>query len=81
MLLRKIINIKENFRFTMRTQIYVIFGCAQKKIVLFTKRKSVIHDFRERSCEIAKLFSFYLILGLHGAFRNVTPRITEKGRY
>ena len=28
-----------------------------------------------------KLFSFYTILGLHGAFRNVIPRITEKGLY
>ena len=25
------------------------------------------------------LFSIYTILGLHGAFRNATPRISEKG--
>ena len=26
-----------------------------------------------------KLFSFYMILGLHGAFRNLTLPIAEKG--
>ena len=58
---------------------YVIFGHAQVKIVQFTKQKSVIRDFRARSSDIVKVFSFYAILGLHGTFRNATPCITEKG--
>ena len=44
--------------------------------------ESVICDFRARSSEsrilVGKLFSFYDILGLHSAFRNVTPHINEK---
>ena len=57
---------------------YVIFRRAQMKSVLFTMRISVIHNFQTCSSEIVKFFSFYAILGLHGAFRNRTLRITEK---
>ena len=49
------------------------------KIVQFTTQKSVIHNFRARSSKIVKLFSSYVILGFHGALRNVTSHITEKG--
>ena len=49
------------------------------KIVQFMTRKSVIHDFWACSSEIVKLLSFYAILSLHCAFRNVSPRITERG--
>ena len=58
-----------------------------KKIVPFMMRNSIgpIHDFRARSsesrCCMGILFSFYMILGLHGAFRNVTLRISEKALY
>ena len=41
--------------------------------------ESVVHDFQVCSSEsrvlIEKLFSFYAILCLHGAFRNITRRI------
>ena len=30
---------------------------------------------------MGKLFTFYGILGLHGAFRKITPRINEKAPY
>ena len=66
--LRKIINIKKIVRFTMRKSAFArFFWLAQEKIVQFMMRKSVIHDFRAHSS--------YAILGLHGAFKNVTPRI------
>ena len=44
-------------------------------------RKSVVHDFRAHSSEIVKLVTFYVILCLRGAFRNVTPCINEKAQY
>ena len=49
------------------------------KITKFTTQKSVTHDFQACSSEIAKLFAFYAILGLHNAFKNVCPCISEKG--
>ena len=56
-----------------------------KKIVRFMTWESVIHAFQERSSEsrirMEKLCSFYTVLGLHGAFRNVTVSITEKDLY
>ena len=64
-----------------QNQIYTNFRRAERKIVRFITRKSVIHDFQELLSEIVKLLSFYVILGLHGAFRSVNPRITEKGLY
>ena len=47
-----------------------------KKIVRFAMQKSVIHDFQTLSREI-----LIAILGLYGAFRDVTPRITENSLY
>ena len=56
-----------------------------EKIVQFAMQNSVIHDFRARSSgsqlSMGMSFSFYAILGLHGAFRNITPCISEKARY
>ena len=81
--LGKIINMvaikKKNVRFTTRTQIYTVCGRSKAKIVRFTTHRpnSVVHDFRSSSSEIL----FYSILSLHGAFRNVTPRIIESSLY
>ena len=36
----------------MCTQIYTVFGSTKAKIVRFTMRKSVIHDFQARSSKI-----------------------------
>ena len=50
-----------------------------EKIVRITMRNSAICDFRmclsKSQCSMGILFSFYAILSLHSAFRNVTPRI------
>ena len=58
----------------MRTQIYTVFSRAQVKIVRFMMRNSATYTIFV--CAQAK-FSFYTTLGLHGAFRNVTPCIDE----
>ena len=50
-----------------------------KKIVQFTTRNQLYAIFGRALME--KLFSFYAIHGLHGAFRNVTQRINEKALY
>ena len=69
-----------------------IFGYARlrkiintKKIVRFCDAESVIRDFQALSSEsqrsVGILFSFYVVLGLHDAFRNITPLISEKGLF
>ena len=50
------ININEIVRFTKWNQLYAIFGRSQVKVVFFME----------------KLFSFYVILCLRGASRNIT---------
>ena len=54
----------------------MIFGRAQVRIVQFTTLISVMISGRAQA-----KFSFSTILGLHGAFRIVTPRITENSLY
>ena len=39
-------------------QLYTISGQAQAKVILFTTRKSVIHDFRVNSSEISVMHDF-----------------------
>ena len=66
---------KRIVQFTMRTQMYVVFGHAKAKILLFTTH-SLIQLYTIFARAQAK-FSFYAILGVHCAFRNLVPGINE----
>ena len=49
--LRKIINFKKIVRFTMRDQLYAIFGCTHVKVVFLWK-----------NCSLFTPFSVYMVL-------------------
>ena len=52
-----------------------------KKIVRFMTWNQLYAIFRRAQVKVVsswKVFSFYAILGLHGALKNVTPSINEK---
>ena len=51
----------------------MIFGLAQVKIVDLRRENQLYTIFGSIQAE----FSLYAILGLHSAFGNITPRITE----
>ena len=76
--LRKFINIKKKMFGLLRVHGYTRI-LAGLKHELFDLR-CVIQLYTIFGCNQAK-FSFYTIHGLHGAFRNVTPRVTENPLY
>ena len=76
--LRKIMNIKKKLFGLQHVHGYTRFLAVPERKFLDLQHVIELHTIF--GCSRAKL-SFYAIHGLHGAFRSVTPRITENPLY